>query len=69
MIEGDRDQVVEAIKAALAEAPKRYEIRAWAKWGTPQQKQILAIPVALLHRMWVDETDFRWSNKPAAMAA
>jgi hypothetical protein len=24
----------------------------------------------ILHRMWVDETDFRWSNKttPAAMA-
>ena len=23
----------------------------------------------ILHRMWVDETDFRWSNKPVAMAA
>jgi len=24
----------------------------------------------ILHRMWVDETDFRWSNKsPAAMVA
>ena len=21
-----------------------------------------------LHRMWVDETDFRWSNKTAAVA-
>jgi len=43
----DNDQVLEAIKGALAQEPKYYVIKAGAHWSSPAKKQILAIPGAL----------------------
>ena len=46
MTESERE-IVEAIKTAQAQELKRYVIKAWAMWGTPEQRHIVTVPVSL----------------------
>ena len=72
-----RTMLYEAAQSLLTNSGARWS---WLKaWGlrVAQRRGMRRAAVAvarrlavILHRMWVDETDFRWSNKaPAAMAA
>jgi len=72
-----RTMLYEAAQSLLTNSGAR---GSWLKaWGlrVAQRRGMRRATVAvarrlavILHRMWVDETDFRWSNKtPAAMAA
>jgi transposase len=72
-----RTMLYEAAQSLLTNSGARWS---WLKaWGlrVAQRRGMRRATVAvarrlavILHRMWVDETDFRWSNKsPAAMVA
>jgi transposase len=71
-----RTALYEAAHSLLTNPAGRWS---WLKaWGlrVAQRRGMRRAAVAvarrlavILHRMWVDETDFRWSNKPTALAA
>ena len=72
-----RTMLYEAAQSLLTNSGARWS---WLKaWGLRvaqrrgMRRAVVAVArrlAVILHRMWVDETDFRWSNKttPAAMA-
>jgi hypothetical protein len=44
----------EAIKSAFAQEMDEYELKAWAQWGTPEQRWITTLPVKLARTLSPD---------------
>ena len=72
-----RTMLYEAAQSMLTNSAARWSwLRAWGLRVAQRRgmrRAVVAVArrlAVILHRMWVDETDFRWSNKttPAAMA-
>jgi transposase len=70
-----RSMLFEAANAMLTRSVRFSALKAWAmriagRGGMKKAKVALARKLALvLHRMWVDGTDFRWTAEPHAAAA
>jgi transposase len=70
-----RTALYEAASVMLTRTVRVSALKSWAlavarRRGTKKARVALARKLAVvLHRMWVDGTDFRWSNEPAAIAA
>lgn len=70
-----RTMLYEAAQTMLTHSKKWSWLKAWAmrvaqRRGMRRARVALARRLAvILHRMWVDGTDFRWSNSAAAQAA
>ena len=70
-----RSMLFEAANAMLTRAARFSALKAWAvriagRHGTAKAKVALARKLAVvLHRMWVDGTEFRWGREPAVAAA
>jgi hypothetical protein len=43
----DAKSLHDEIKASLAAGRTKFEIKAWAHWGTPEQVHMLTIPMSL----------------------
>jgi len=70
-----RTMLYEAAQTMLTQSQKWSWLKAWAM-RVAQRRGLSRAIVALarrlaviLHRMWVDGTDFRWSNAATAVAA
>lgn len=67
-----RSYLFEAAGVLLTRVPRWCALKAWGlrlakRIGFKKAKVAVARKLAvMLHRMWCDETDFRWSNKEAA---
>ena len=65
----------EAANAMLTRVTRFSALKAWAvriagRHGMAKAKVALARKLAVvLHRMWVDGTEFRWGREPATAAA
>ncbi len=70
-----RSMLFEAANAMLTRVTRFSALKAWAvriagRHGMAKAKVALARKLAVvLHRMWVDGTEFRWGREPAAAAA
>ena len=70
-----RSMLFEAANAMLTRATRFSALKAWAvrvasRHGMTKAKVALARKLAVvLHRMWVDGTEFRWGREPAGAAA
>jgi hypothetical protein len=70
-----RSMLFEAANAALTRVARFSALKAWAvriagRHGMAKAKVALARKLAVvLHRMWMDGTEFRWGREPAAAAA
>jgi len=70
-----RTMLYEAAQSLLTHSARWSWLKAWGLRVAQRRgmrRAVVAVArrlAVVLHRMWVDETDFRWSNKPAAMAA
>ena len=70
-----RTALFEAANVMLSRVTRFSVLKAWAmgvarRRGAQKAKVALARKLAIvLHRMWVDGTEFRWSRTPAAAAA
>ncbi len=69
-----RTALYEAASVMLTRTVRFSSLKAWAmavarRRGTKKARVALARKLAVvLHRMWVDGTDFRWSNQETAVA-
>jgi transposase len=67
-----RMYLFEAAGVLLTRVPKWSALRAWGtrrtkRNGLRKAKVAVARKLAvILHRMWIDETEFNWSNKEVA---
>ena len=70
-----RGMLFEAANAMLTRVARFSSLKAWAlriagRHGMAKAKVALARKLAVvLHRIWVDGTEFRWGREPAAAAA
>jgi transposase len=70
-----RSMLFEAANAMLTRAARFSALKAWAvriagRHGMAKAKVALARKLAVvLHRMWMDGTEFRWGREPAVAAA
>ena len=70
-----RSMLFEAANAMLTRVTRFSALKAWAtriagRHGMAKAKVALARKLAVvLHRMWMDGTEFRWGREPAAAAA
>jgi hypothetical protein len=68
-----RHLLYEAAQVMLTRVMKRSWLKAWAmnlakRWG--QQEAIVALArrlVVIMHRMWIDHTDFRWTSETCTL--